>query len=208
VLEVLAEYEHPFTVVTKSALVERDLDIIAPMAAKGMARVCLSVTTLDKSLARALEPRAAAPHRRLQAIATLAAAGVPTGVMVAPVIPQLNDSDLEAILEAAAQAGARFAGWIMLRLPREVAPLFRDWLEVHRPLRATHVMSLMRQLHGGRDYDATFGTRQRGRGAFAELIARRFDLACRRLGLDEDLPALDTSRFRPPRHATAQLELF
>jgi DNA repair photolyase len=208
VLEVLAECEHPFTIVTKSALVERDLDIIAPMAAKGMARVCLSVTTLDKSLARTLEPRAAAPHRRLQAIATLAAAGVPTGVMVAPVIPQLNDSDLEAILEAAAQAGARFAGWIMLRLPRDVAPLFRDWLEVHRPLRATHVMSLMRQLHGGRDYDATFGTRQRGRGAFAELIAQRFDLACRRLGLDEDLPAPDTSRFRPPRPATAQLELF
>ncbi|MDH5286246.1 MAG: PA0069 family radical SAM protein [Betaproteobacteria bacterium] len=208
VLEVLAECEHPFTIVTKSALVERDLDIIAPMAAKGMARVCLSVTTLDKSLARTLEPRAAAPHRRLQAIATLAAAGVPTGVMVAPVIPQLNDRDLEAILEAAGQAGARFAGWIMLRLPREVAPLFRDWLEVHRPLRAAHVMSLMRQLHGGRDYDATFGTRQRGRGAFAELIAKRFDLACRRLGLDEDLPALDSSRFRPPHRTSAQLELF
>jgi DNA repair photolyase len=208
-LEVLAECEHPFTIVTKSALVERDLDLIAPMAAKGMARVHLSVTTLDRALARTLEPRAAAPHRRLQTIATLAAAGVPTGVLVAPLIPQLNDRDLESILEAAAQAGAKSAGWIMLRLPREVAPLFRDWLDTHQPLRAKHVMSLLQHVHGGRDYDATFGTRQRGRGAFADLVARRFALACRRLGLNEDHAArLDTSRFRPPRAVTPQLELF
>ena len=209
VLEVLAECEHPFTIVTKSALVERDMDLIAPMAAKGMARVYLSITTLDKSLARTMEPRAAAPHRRLQAIAALARSGVPTGVMVAPLIPQLNDRDLEAILEAAAQAGAKHAGWIMLRLPREVAPLFRGWLDVHHPLRAKHVMSLVQQVHGGRDYDATFGTRQRGRGVFADLIAQRFAVACERLGLNQDrAPPLDTSRFRPPQPATAQLDLF
>ncbi|GIK87498.1 MAG: PA0069 family radical SAM protein [Burkholderiales bacterium] len=208
VLEVLAECEHPFTIVTKSALVERDLDLIAPMAAKGMARVYLSVTTLDGALARAMEPRAAAPRRRLRTIAALSAAGVPAGVMVAPLIPQLNDRDLEAILEAAAAAGARHAGWVMLRLPREVAPLFRDWLHVHRPLRAAHVMSLVRQVHGGRDYDATFGVRQRGRGEIAQLVARRFAIACRRLRLDGERAALDTSRFRPPRSRGGQLDLF
>ena len=208
VLEVLAACEHPFTIVTKGALVERDVDLIAPMAAKGMARVYLSITTLDRTLARTLEPRAAAPQRRLQALATLARAGVPTGVMVAPLIPQLNDRDLEAILEAAAQAGAKHAGWILLRLPREVAPLFRDWLDVHQPLRARHVMSLVQQMRGGRDYDAEFGTRQRGRGTFAELIARRFAIARRRCGLNEEHAPLDTSRFRPPRPATAQLDLF
>ncbi len=208
VLEVLAECEHPFTIVTKSALVERDLDLIAPMAAKGMARVYLSVTTLDGALARAMEPRAAAPRRRLRTIAALSAAGVPAGVMVAPLIPQLNDRDLEAILEAAAAAGARHAGWVMLRLPREVAPLFRDWLDVHRPLRAAHVMSLVRQVHGGRDYDATFGLRQRGRGEIAQLVARRFAIACRRLRLDGERAALDTSRFRPPRSRGGQLDLF
>jgi DNA repair photolyase len=208
VLEVLAECEHPFTIVTKSALVERDIDLIAPMAAKGMARVYLSITTLDKSLARTMEPRAAAPHRRLQAVAALAAAGIPTGVMVAPLIPQLNDCDLEAILEAAARAGATQAGWIMLRLPREVAPLFRDWLQVNHPLRAKHVMSLVQHVHGGRDYNAAFGARQRGSGAFADLIARRFAVACRRLGLNEERAPLDTTRFRPPRAATPQLDLF
>jgi DNA repair photolyase len=208
VLEVLAECEHPFTIVTKSALVERDLDLIAPMAAKRMARVCLSVTTLDKALARALEPRAAAPHRRLQAIRALAQAGVPCGVMVAPVIPQLNDRDLEAILEASADAGATAAGWVLLRLPLEVAPLFRDWLDTHHPLRATHVMSLVRQMHGGRDYDSAWGTRQRGHGEFADLIARRFAIACKRFGLARDEPPLDTSRFRPPAAASGQLALF
>ncbi|HEX4882957.1 MAG TPA: PA0069 family radical SAM protein [Casimicrobiaceae bacterium] len=208
VLEVLAECEHPFTIVTKSALVERDLDIIAPMAAKGMARVFLSVTTLDKTLARTLEPRAAAPHRRLQAIGALARAGIPTGVMVAPLIPQLNDRDLEAILEAASAAGARHAGWVMLRLPLEVAPLFRDWLDTHHPLRANHVMSIVRQVHGGRDYDSTFGVRQRGRGEIADLIAKRFAIACRRLGLNEDRDALDGSHFRPPRAPSPQLDLF
>jgi len=198
ILEVLAEHEHPFTIVTKSALVERDLDLIAPMALKNMARVYISITTLDRELARSLEPRAAAPPRRLQAIKTLSAAGVPVGVLAAPVIPQLNDRDLEAILDAAAANGARHAGWIMLRLPLEVAPLFRDWLDAHYPLRAEHVMSVLRQLRGGRDYDARFGARMRGTGPFAELIEKRFALACKRLGLNRDREPLDTSRFRPP----------
>jgi DNA repair photolyase len=213
ILEVLAAHEHPFTIVTKSALVERDIDIIAPMAAKRMARVFLSITTLDRELARRMEPRAAAPHRRLQALSTLSAARIPVGVMVAPIIPQLNDRDLEAILEAAASSGAQSAGWVLLRLPLEVAPLFRDWLDAHYPLRAGHVMSLVRQMRGGRDYDATFGTRMRGNGEFADLIARRFAIACRRLGLNRgrrEHDGLDTSRFRPPTDddASRQGELF
>jgi len=200
VLEVLCECEHPFTIVTKSALVERDIDLIAPMAAKRMARVYLSITTLDRELARRMEPRAAAPQRRLQALKALSDAGVPVGVMVAPIIPQLNDRDLEAILEAAAANGAQGAGWVLLRLPREVAPLFREWLDAHYPLRAGHVMSVVRQMRGGRDYDSTFGSRMRGDGAFAALIEKRFTLACRRLGLNRgrEHAGLDTSRFRPP----------
>jgi DNA repair photolyase len=219
ILAVLAECEHPFTIVTKSAMVERDIDIIAPMAAKNMARVALSITTLDRDLARKLEPRAAAPARRLQALRRLADAGIPVGVMTAPVIPQLNDRDLEAILEAAAQHGATTAGWVMLRLPLEVAPLFRDWLETHYPLRAAHVMSIVNQLRGGRDYDAQFGTRMRGIGEYANLIEKRFELACRRFGLNgsdehDDRShvrrhgGLDTSRFRPPRADDRQQELF
>ncbi len=159
ILEVLAACEHPFSIVTKSALVERDLDLIAPMAAKNMARVFVSITTLDRELARTLEPRASAPPRRLQAVKALADAGVTVGVLAAPVIPQLNDRDLEAILEAAAANGATAAGWILLRLPLEVAPLFRAWLDAHRPLRAAHVMSLIQQLRGGRDNDPEFGSR-------------------------------------------------
>ena len=211
VLEVLAEHRHPFSIVTKNALVERDLDIIAPMAAAGMARVYLSVTTLDADLARKLEPRASAPARRLQAIRTLAAAGVPTGVMVAPVIPQLNDRDLEAILEAAAAAGAQGAGWIMLRLPLEVAPLFRDWLATHYPERAAHVMSLVRDLRGGKDYRSAWGTRMRGSGVFADIIEKRFDVACRRFGLNDEgaRVKLDTSQFVPPaRDGGRQATLF
>jgi DNA repair photolyase len=209
ILEVLAAHEHPFTIVTKSALVERDVDLIAPMAAKDMARVYFSITSLDRELARTLEPRAAAPPRRLQAMRTLADAGIPVGVLVAPVIPQLNDCDLEAILEAAAAHGATSAGWIMVRLPLEVAPLFRAWLDQHYPLRAAHVMSLIQQLRGGRDNDPNFGSRMRGAGAFAELIAKRFALAEKRLGLNDHrtLP-LDTTRFRPPRANEAQRELF
>jgi len=209
ILEVLAAHQHPFSIVTKSALVERDLDLIAPMAAKNMAQVYFSITTLDRDLARTLEPRAAAPERRLQALRPLSDAGVPVGVLVAPIIPQLNDKDMEAILEAAAANGARTAGWIMLRLPLEVAPLFRAWLEEHYPLRAAHVMSLIQQLRGGRDYVAQFGTRMRGTGNFADLIEKRFELATRRLGLNEHRTApFDTSKFRPPRINEAQGELF
>jgi len=209
ILELLARHEHPFTIVTKSALVERDLDLIAPMAARNMARVFVSITTLDRELARKLEPRAAAPARRLEAVRALAQAGVPVGVLAAPMIPQLNDRDLEAILEAAAAHGATTAGWIMLRLPREVAPLFRAWLDEHYPLRAAHVMSVIRQLRDGRDNDPEFGSRMRGTGNFADLIGKRFEIAARRFGLERrrDLP-LDTSRFRPPRANEAQGELF
>jgi DNA repair photolyase len=209
ILEVLAEHEHPFTIVTKSALVLRDLDLIAPMAAKNMARVYVSITTLDRELARTLEPRASAPPRRLQAIRGLHDAGVPAGVLVAPVIPQLNDKDLEAILEAAAAHGATSAGWILLRLPNEVSPLFRAWLDEHYPLRAAHVMSLIQQLRGGRDNDPNFGSRMRGSGTYADLIAKRFELAVKRLelGNHRERP-LDTSRFQPPKINAAQGELF
>ena len=222
ILEVLAETGHPFSIVTKSSLVERDLDLIAPMAARNLARVYVSVTTLDRKLARTLEPRAAAPQRRLATIRALAQAGVPVGVMVAPIIPQLNDRDLEAILEAAAAAGARHAGWVLLRLPREVAPLFRQWLDVHHPLRAGHVMSLVQQLRGGRDNDPRFGARMRGSGPYAELIEQRFALACRRFWLTRDREPLDRTQFRPPAvsasaraarptladHGGGQLDLF
>lgn len=215
ILEVLAEWRHPFTIVTKSALVERDIDLIAPMAREGMARVYVSVTTLDRELARRMEPRATAPPRRLQAIETLAKAGIPVGVMVAPVIPRLNDRDLEAIVEAAAAAGATSAGWTLLRLPREVAPLFRAWLDAHFPERASHVMSLVAQMRGGRDNDPAFGARMRGEGPLAALLARRFELACRRFGLarGREQASLDTTRFRPPAGApsgrsTLQRDLF
>ena len=208
ILEVLSECEHPFSIVTKSSLVERDLDLIAPMAAKRMARVYVSITTLDRELARTLEPRAAAPQRRLQTIETLAAAGVPVGVMTAPMIPQLNDHDLEAILEAAAARGASSAAWVLLRLPREVAPLFREWLDAHYPLRAAHVMSLVRQTREGRDNDPHFGSRMRGTGEFAALLERRFALAAKRLGLNRERAPLDRTRFRPPKADQHQLGLF
>jgi DNA repair photolyase len=171
--------------------------------------VYVSVTTLDRELARKLEPRAAAPERRLQTVRALSAAGIPTGVLVAPIIPQLNDKDLEAILEAAAAHGATSAGWIMLRLPLEVAPLFRAWLDEHYPLRASHVMSLVQQLRGGHDYDSTFGKRMKGTGLFADLIEKRFELAVRRFGLGHHREKpFDTTRFRPPRANEAQGELF
>ena len=209
ILEVLAAHEHPFSIVTKSALVERDIDLIAPMAAKNMARVYFSVTSLDRDLARIMEPRAAAPERRLAAMRALHEAGIPVGVLVAPVIPQLNDKDMEAILEAATANGAHSAGWIMLRLPLEIAPLFRSWLDEHFPLRAAHVMSLVQQLRGGKDYVSTFGVRMRGTGAYADLIEKRFELACRRLGLNQGRnEPFDTSRFKPPRANERQGELF
>jgi DNA repair photolyase len=198
VIEILAACDHPLTITTKGALVERDIDLLAPMAAKNLARVYISIAMLDKTLARKLDPRAPAPARRLQLVAALAKAGIPVGVMVAPVIPGLTDKDLETILEAAAANGATGAGWIMLRLPREVAPLFREWLDAHYPLRAAHVMSLVQQIRGGRDNDPNFGARMRGSGQFAELIKRRFAIATRRLGLNARREPLDVSQFRPP----------
>ncbi len=208
ILEVLAECEHPFTIVTKGVLVERDIDLIAPMAAKEMARVYVSVTNLDAELARKLEPRASAPYRRLEAIRRLVGAGIPCGVLVAPVIPFITDRHLEEILEQARAAGATEAGYILLRLPHEVAPLFKEWLATHYPLKAEHVMSLVHQMRGGKDYDSTFGVRQRGTGNFAELLGKRFALACERLGFNTDRRGgLDTTRFRPP-HTGPQLALF
>lgn len=208
ILEVLAAHEHPFTIVTKSALVERDLDLLAPMAEKNLCVVFVSVTTLDGDLARRLEPRAAAPARRLRAIQALAAAGVPTGAMFAPAIPAINDHEMEAVLEAAARAGARHAGWTLLRLPYEIKDLFKKWLAVHAPGRAEHVLSLLRQSRGGRENDPRFGHRFRGEGEYAGLLARRFRLACRRFGLNRERLALDTARFRPPVRVGDQLDLF
>jgi DNA repair photolyase len=211
VIEVLARCDHPLTITTKGALIERDLDLLAPMAARGLVRVFISIAMLDRELARKLDPRAAAPHRRLQIVRALSAAGIPVGVNVAPVIPQLTDHEMESILEAAADAGATHAGWTMLRLPLEVAPLFRDWLAAHYPLRASHVMSIVRQIRGGKDNESRFGVRMGGQGEFADLVRRRFALACKRLGLNaiRDVP-LDVSRFRPPApaNASAQLDLF
>ena len=212
-IAVLAECEHPLTIVTKSALIERDLDLLGPMGRANLAKVFVTVTTLDRVLARRLEPRAPAPQRRLDTIRALAAAGVPVGVMMAPVIPALNDKSLEEALAAAAQAGATMAGYQMLRLPNELKGLFREWLATHVPQRAEHVMSLVRQLRGGRDNDPRFGTRMTGTGTFAELIARRFELACRRTGLNgadrgrAPRRELDCSRFRRP-DAGGQLALF
>ncbi|HEU0202987.1 MAG TPA: PA0069 family radical SAM protein [Burkholderiaceae bacterium] len=208
ILEVLAEYEHPAALITKSALIERDIDLLAPMAAKNLVRAFVSITNFDAALARKLEPRAAAPYRRVETIRRLAAAGIPVGVMVAPVIPFMTDRDLEEILERAREAGATSAGYVLLRLPNEVAPLFKEWLATHYPLKADHVMSLVRQMRGGKDYDANFATRQRGTGIFATLLEQRFRLACQRLGLNQDREApLDATRFKPPR-SDAQLALF
>jgi DNA repair photolyase len=208
---VLVETRHPVTIVTKSALILRDLDLLAEMAKARRLHVAVSITTLDTGLARAMEPRAPSSQRRLAVIAALAAAGIPTAVMVAPLIPALSDNELERILAAAREAGASSAGYILLRLPHEVKPLFRAWLDSHRPGRAEHVYSLMRQLHGGREYDSRFGTRQRGSGPLAEIIAQRFGVATRRLGLDAPSPPLDTAGFRPPPVASSpapQMTLF
>ncbi|RAO76382.1 PA0069 family radical SAM protein [Dyella jiangningensis] len=208
-LEVLAECHHPCTIVTKNAMVERDLDILAPMARENLVQVLVSVNSLDNHLAAKLEPRASAPHRRIKAIRTLADAGVPVGVLVAPIIPALNDRDMEAVLEQAADAGARSAGFTTLRLPYELKALFREWLALHAPQRAAHVMSLVQQMHGGRDYDSNFATRMHGQGVFAELIRRRFDVACRKHGFGRVRELqLDTAKFVPPREPSPQGQLF
>jgi DNA repair photolyase len=208
ILKVLQEFRHPVTIVTKGHLIERDIDILAAMARDNLASVYVSVTTLDSDLKRILEPRAPAAAARLHAIRSLHAAGVPVGALVAPVIPAINDHEIEHILAAVAQAGARTAAYVMLRLPYEVKDLFREWLAEHHPLRAAHVMSLVNDLRGGRDNDPNFGSRMRGTGPFAELVRRRFEVACRRHNLNtvRRVP-LDTRLFRPPPPPAAQLDL-
>lgn len=209
VLEVLAAYRHPVSIVTKGTLVERDLDLLSDMAAWDGAAVMVSVTSLEPAIKRTLEPRAASPARRIELIRRLSAAGVPAGVLVAPVIPAITDGELEAILDRAVRAGARSAGYVLLRLPREVRDLFTQWLEAHYPDRARHVLSLLRQAHGGSCYDATFGHRQRGAGAYAEMLARRFALAASRAGIDPQrrIP-LSSEHFRVPARSGDQLGLF
>ena len=196
VIEVLRDARHPFALVSKSSLVERDLDLIAPMAAQNLAAVYITVTTLDGELARKLEPRAAAPHRRLRTIRTLAEAGVPVGVSVAPQIPFVNE-DMEQVLEAAWEAGARSAFYTVLRLPWEVAPLFREWLQLHYPQRAQRIMARVQDMRGGKDYDADFASRMKGDGVWADLIRQRFQKATQRLGLNRERIVLDTAAFRP-----------
>ncbi len=208
VLEVLAAFNHPVALTTKGTLIERDLDILTPLAALGLVRVGISVTTLDPVLARRMEPRAPAPQRRLEVIRRLSAAGISVRVMVAPVVPGLTDAELEAILEAARDAGARAASFITLRLPLEVSGLFQDWLSTHYPDRAAKVMARVRELHGGKDYDAEWGRRFRGQGIWADLMKRRFQVAVARLGLDGVLPPLRCQLFRAPGRAGDQLSLF
>jgi DNA repair photolyase len=208
ILEVLAAFNHPVGIVTKSALVVRDLDILGPMAAKGLAQVCVSVTTLDRDLARKMEPRAATPSRRIATIRELAKAGVPTGVMAAPMIPAINDGELEAILEQAREAGASLASYVLLRVPLEIKDLFREWLETHAPNRTNRVLGLLRETHGGRLYESTFGKRMRGSGEYATLLKRRFEVAAKRLGLNERAVELDRGQFRAPPTSGTQLSLF
>ena len=208
ILEVLQAHRHPVTIVTKSAMVERDIDILAEMAQDNLVQVMISVCTLDKQIARSMEPRASTPARRLQAIGRLHEAGVPAGVLVAPVIPVLTDPELETILAACAEHGAASAGYVLLRLPLEVAPLFEEWLHTHYPLKAEHVLTRVRDTRGGALYRAKFGERMRGRGAFAAIIGRRFELACQRHGLGGRELTLCTDKFSPPQVEKGQLSLF
>jgi DNA repair photolyase len=209
-LEVFAECRHPVSLITKSALIQRDLDLLAPMARDGLVTVYVSITSLDNRLSSKLEPRAAAPHTRLKTVQALHEAGVPVGTMVAPIIPMITDREIEHILEAAYEHGARAAGYVLLRLPHELKAVWREWLALHYPERAAHVMSLVQQMRGGKDYDSAYGTRMRGEGPFADLIAMRFAKAYKRIGFGR-LPALDASKFvppSPPRPASPQRELF
>ncbi|MBX3608086.1 MAG: PA0069 family radical SAM protein [Piscinibacter sp.] len=208
VIEVMQQWRHPFSLVTKSSGVERDLDLIAPMAAQRLAAVYVSVTTLDGELARILEPRAAAPHRRLRTIEALARAGVPVGVSVSPMIPFINEPELERLLEAAAAAGARSAFMVVLRLPWEVNPIFQDWLQRHFPQRAERVMARVREMRGGSDYRAEFGRRMQGEGVWAELLQQRFRKASARFGLDRERVELDLTQFGPPPSDAPQASLF
>jgi DNA repair photolyase len=207
ILEVLRDFKHPVSIVTKSALVTRDADILADMAAQGLAKVAISVTTLDRDIARTMEPRASTPAKRLAAMRSLSEAGIPVVAMAAPVIPVLTDPELEAILEAARDAGASSARYILLRLPLEVKDLFAEWLDAHAPLKKEHVLNLVRETRDGRLNDPDFFSRQVGSGPYAELIKRRFYVVTRKLGLDRELPKLDTTRFAPPPAAGEQLML-
>jgi DNA repair photolyase len=208
VLEVLSAANHPVGIVTKSALVARDIDILAPMAARGLAKVAISITTLDGKLARTMEPRAAAPHRRLDTIRRLSEAGIPVSVMVAPIIPAVTDHEIEGILEAAWSAGACEAGYVLLRMPHEVKDLVRDWLMTHYPEKARHAFSLMRETRGGRDYDSTWGVRQVGTGPYAWMIGRRFEIASGRIGFAKRSHRLRTDLFTSPLPQIRQLSLF
>ncbi len=207
-LQVLSDFQHPIGIVTKGTLIERDLDILAPMARKGLVRVGISLTTLDANLSRQMEPRAPSPLRRLRTIRVLTEAGIPVRVMTSPVVPGLTDHELEKLLEAGKQAGADAASWIMLRLPREVSELWREWLSEHQPGRAEKVMARLREMHGGKEYDPRWGHRMRGEGTYAEMIAQRFSAAVKRLGLAVDLPPLNCADFAPPPQSGDQLSLF
>jgi len=198
VLEVLAACHHPVGIVTKSGLIARDIDILGPMAEKGLVKVAISLTTLDRALARALEPRACAPDKRLETIRALSRAGIPTSVLVAPVIPALNDMEIEDILKTARRAGAHAAGYVLLRLPLEIKTLFEEWLEANVPDRKAHVMTIVRNMHGGKAYDAAWGLRQRGRGPYADLVRARFEKALKRLGMADREIKLRCDLFRPP----------
>ncbi|MDV2967071.1 PA0069 family radical SAM protein [Nitratireductor aquimarinus] len=207
ILEVLEAHKHPVGIVTKSALVMRDMDILSRMAGQGLAKVALSVTTLDRKLARTMEPRAATPSRRLETMRALTEAGIPTSVMMGPVIPGLTDCEIERILESAATAGAREAGYIILRLPLEVSPIFKEWLLRHAPDRYRHVVSLIRSMRGGKDYDAQWGKRMKGAGPYAWQIGRRFEIAAKRLGLNQEKRRLRSDLFTPPTPGGEQLML-
>ena len=208
ILEVLERAGHPVGIVTKSALVTRDIDILARMAKRNLAKVALSVTTLDPKLARTMEPRASTPPKRLEALRQLSEAGIPTTVMVAPVIPALNDSEIERILDAAAHAGVKEASYVLLRLPLEVRDLFREWLMANYPDRYRHVFTLIRDMRGGRDYDSQWGTRMKGTGPMAWMIGRRFEIACEKLGLNKRRSKLTTDHFARPKRSGQQLSLF
>lgn len=208
ILEVLCEFRHPVSIVTKSHLVLRDLDLLTPMARQRLASVYISITTLDRTLARRMEPRAPTPERRLQAVETLRQAGIPVGVLASPMIPCINDAEMESILEAAARSGAQTANFILLRLPHELKKLFTEWLEAHFPERQAKVLNKLRSLRGGRLNDPRFGSRMRGEGVYAELLRKRFEVACQRLGLERQKTPLDTGKFQVPMQPGDQGRLF
>ena len=207
-IELLLECQHPVTIVTKSRLVLRDIDLLGQMAERGLVQVFISVTTMDKNLSLSMEPRASAPYRRLETIKALSEANIPVGLMFAPVIPCVNDSEMETIIEHSAECGARTAGYVMLRLPLEVSVLFREWLELNLPLRKEHVMSLLNEMREGKDYDAAYHTRMRGSGVYANLIRRRFEQACKKFGLNKGRLALRDDLFVPPVLSGSQQSLF